>query len=36
MKEQYERAEMEIIEFSETDIITTSPGGGGGEVDPFD
>lgn len=31
MKEEFEPAEMEIVLFDSQDVITTSPGGGGGE-----
>ncbi len=31
MKEKFETAELEIVVFNGQDVITTSPGGGGGE-----
>lgn len=31
MKEKFEPAEMEVLLFDSKDVITTSPGGGGGE-----
>lgn len=34
-KEKYEKAEMEVIEFESEDVITTSGGVSGGEIDPF-
>ena len=34
-KEKYEKAEMEVIEFESEDVITTSGGVSGGEINPF-